>query len=482
MSTSFLSAPLNVLVVDDEPGMRRYMQTLLEVEGHRVATAANGPDALEKLGQDLAPDITFLDLLMPGLDGLQTLEQIRQFNRNLKVVMLSCVNDSRKVARAIRLGAVDYLNKPFGKKDLDAIIEPLTRPRNGVKSAEVIEDLGDGIFFLTATPQMHKLRAQAELVAQVDIPVLLLGESGTGKEVFARLIHHSSPRARYPFLKVNCAAIPAELLESELFGYEAGAFTGATRAKPGKFEACDKGTIFLDEIGEMPPGLQAKLLHVLQDQQFSRLGARSVVKTDVRMVAATNIDINQALTNKTIRQDLYYRLNGFTLLLPPLRERKADIPLLLKHFIRILSERFACPPPQLPEAAIAACTNYSWPGNVRELENFVKRCLVLGEFDLVTSDLTTNYVVPPHPAQISNLGTAVRGLKSVARSAKEQTEAEAILSMLEETNWNRRLAAARLKISYKTMLYKVRVYQLERLNPSASIPVASADWTCKSAS
>ena len=234
---------------------------------------------------------------------------------------------------------------------------------------------------------MRKLRSQAALVANVDIPVLMLGESGTGKEVMARLIHKLSPRAHRTFLKVNCAAVPADLLESELFGYEAGAFTGANHAKPGKFELCNKGTIMLDEIGEMPPSLQAKLLHVLQDQQFSRLGGRSVIKVDVRILAATNINIPEALANKRLREDLYYRLNAFTLQIPPLRERKEEIPILLKHFMTQLSEQYArAPLPYSPEM-LQACAIYSWPGNLRELGNFVKRYLVLGDEKLAINEL-----------------------------------------------------------------------------------------------
>ena len=223
--------------------------------------------------------------------------------------------------QAIRLGAVDYITKPFQKAELDAVIDQCLGTNQQNYAGEV-EDLGDETFFVAASANMRKLRSQAALVANVDIPVLMLGESGTGKEVLGRLIHKLSPRAHRTFLKVNCAAVPADLLESELFGYEQGAFTGANHAKPGKFELSNKGTIMLDEIGEMPPSLQAKLLHVLQDQQFSRLGSRSVIKVDVRILAATNINIPEALANKRLREDLYYRLNAFTLQIPPLRERK----------------------------------------------------------------------------------------------------------------------------------------------------------------
>ena len=260
-----------------------------------------------------SPDLVLLDLLMPGIDGLQTLEQLRQLKPGLKVVMLSCVSDTRKVVQAMRLGAIDYLTKPFQKAELDAVIGQCVGTRRARPTPAKLKNLCDDVFFVAASPAMKKIRSQAALVANVDIPVLLLGESGTGKEVLARLIHKLSPRAHRTFLKVNCAAVPADLLESELFGYEAGAFTGANHAKPGKFELCNKGTILLDEIGEMPPLLQAKLLHVLQDQTFSRLGSRTVIKVDVRILAATNINIPEALANKRLREDLYYRLNAFTL-------------------------------------------------------------------------------------------------------------------------------------------------------------------------
>jgi transcriptional regulator with PAS, ATPase and Fis domain len=323
-----------------------------------------------------------------------------------------------------------------------------------------IEELCDDVFFVAASPAMRKIRSQAALVANVDIPVLLLGESGTGKEVLARLIHKLSPRAHRTFLKVNCAAVPADLLESELFGYEAGAFTGATHSKPGKFELCNKGTILLDEIGEMPPLLQAKLLHVLQDQQFSRLGSRSVIKVDVRILAATNINIPEALATKRLREDLYYRLNAFTLQLPPLRERKEEVPILLKHFMSRMSERYARPPLALSPTLLKACQEYSWPGNLRELNNFIKRYLILGDEKLAINELqpkSDGSGARFEPAPKSS-GETVGGLKSLARNAKDEAEAEAITRALEETNWNRKQAAALLKISYKALLYKIRQY------------------------
>ncbi len=264
-----MSEPAKILLVDDEPGMLRYIRTLLEVDDYKVETASTGEEALQHVEKGMVPDLVLLDVLMPGIDGLETLERLRRMKPGIKVVMLSCVNDARKVVQAMRLGAHDYLTKPFQKAELDAVIDQCLGQGKQAFTGEV-EEVGEDVFFIAASPAMRKIRSQAALVANVDIPVLLLGESGTGKEVLARLVHKLSPRAHRTFLKVNCAAVPADLLESELFGYEQGAFTGATHAKPGKFEICNKGTILLDEIGEMPPQLQAKLLHVLQDGQYPR--------------------------------------------------------------------------------------------------------------------------------------------------------------------------------------------------------------------
>src|SRR4051812_2959552 len=450
-----------ILLVDDEPGMQRYIKTLLEIDDHHVETASTGEQAVELVQNGMEPNLVLLDLLMPGIDGLETLEKLRKLQPNIKVVMLSCVNDTKKVVQAIRLGAADYITKPFQKAELDNVIDQCLGTNQQNYTSEV-EDLGDETFFVAASANMRKLRSQAALVANVDIPVLMLGESGTGKEVMARLIHKLSPRAHRTFLKVNCAAVPADLLESELFGYEAGAFTGATHAKPGKFEICNKGTILLDEIGEMPPLLQAKLLHVLQDQQFSRLGSRSVIKVDVRILAATNINIPEALATKRLREDLYYRLNAFTLEIPPLRERREEIPILLKHFMSRMSEQYARPPLPLSPGMLQACQDYSWPGNLRELNNFIKRYLVLGDEKLAIQELQPRGETPGARAEAAHSPAEANtgGLKSVARGAKDEAEAEAIRQALDQTNWNRKQAAALLQISYKALLYKIRQYGL----------------------
>ncbi len=459
----------SILVVDDEPSMLRYLQTVLEADSYQVETASSGSHALERVRHDPVPDLVLLDLLMPEIDGIQTLEQLHQLRPGLKVIMLSCVSDSRKVVQAVRLGAQDYLTKPFQKAELDAVLNHCLSSRSGPVYADLaadeVEELSDDLFFVAASPAMRKVRTRVNQVANVDVPVLLLGESGTGKEVVARLIHKLSSRSHRTFLKLNCAALPSELLESELFGYDAGAFTGAVRSKPGKFELCNKGTFLLDELAEMPPALQAKLLHVLQDGQFSRLGSRSTVTVDVRILAATNMDIPQAIQSKKFREDLYYRLNTFTVHLPPLRERREEIPLLLRHFMARFATQYARPPLPLSPALLAACRQYAWPGNLRELENFVKRFLILGDEALVVGELESKGEASSLRSGVPGKPDGARngGLKSLVRSLKDEAEMEAISRTLDDTEWNRKEAARRLNISYKALLYKIRQYGIDQL-------------------
>ncbi|MGD0931884.1 MAG: sigma-54 dependent transcriptional regulator [Candidatus Korobacteraceae bacterium] len=458
MSTS------HILVVDDEPSMLRYLQTVLELDSYRVSTASNGIEAVDKVQRD-SPDLVLLDMVMPGADGLETLQRIREARPSTKVVMLSCVRDTRKVAQAMRLGAQDYLSKPVQKDEMDEVLRfCLENTDPAAPGAGDAIEVGEGVYFFSATPLMRQLRAQAMQVAKFDFPVLLLGESGTGKEVLARLIHKYSDRAHRTFLKVNCAAVPSELLESELFGYEPGAFTGANKAKPGKFELCNKGTLLLDEIGEMSPALQAKLLQVLQDGQFSRLGGRVTVQVDVRVLAATNINMPQAIAQKTFREDLYYRLNSFVLRMPSLRERREEIPMILRHFMIQLADKYACAPLGVSQRLVEACESYSWPGNIRELENFVKRFLVLGDESAAIGELQRR----PNPDAQNAAAAAADDkrpqtqpdLKEMVRNLKNGAESEVIAQVLEETAWNRKRAATKLNISYKALLYKIRQYDI----------------------
>jgi two-component system, NtrC family, response regulator AtoC len=332
------------------------------------------------------------------------------------------------------------------------------------RGAPDVEELGNNWFYVAASPAMREVRKQVSQVASIDVPVLLLGESGTGKEVIARLLHKQSRRAHRTFMKVNCAALPVELLESELFGYEAGAFTGAQHAKPGKFEICHKGTLFLDEIAEMPIPPQAKLLHVLQDGEFSRLGSSTTARVDVRVLAATNVDITQALESRRFRADLYYRLNAFMIELPPLRERKEDIPELLNHFIQNWASR--CGRPCLPVSAkmLDACLRYRWPGNVRELENFVKRYLVLADEEQVLKSLGSKPNSGPvqlAPVRRPVVSNAV-DLKSMVRGLKQEVEREAILRTLEQVRGSRKETAKILRISLRALHYKIRQYGIDQ--------------------
>src|SRR5436190_9840820 len=433
-----MNAP-NILLVDDEPSMLRYTKTLLELSNYTVETATTGEEVLDRINRGAPPALILLDLAMPGMDGLEVLENCKKIRPEQKVVMLSCVNDTNRVVQAIKLGASDYVTKPFESSHLQGAIrraldaEPTSVAKAAkytVKDSEVVENLEDNLFFFAASPVMKQIRAQVALVAKVDVPVLLLGESGVGKEILARLIHKMSIRAHRPLLKVNCAALPAELLESELFGYDAGAFTGAQRSKPGKFEQCNRGTILLDEIGEMSTALQAKLLHVLQDGSFSRLGSRSNVTVDVRVLAATNVNIEEAIANKTLREDLYYRLNAFTMQIPPLRERREEIPLLMKHFMNRLSERYAHSPLSYSERLMRACVQYPWPGNLRELGNFVKRYLVLQDEEMAISELEAKGKGnAANGSDRSANGAAAApegGLKSLVRTLKDEAELRAI--------------------------------------------------------
>jgi two-component system, NtrC family, response regulator AtoC len=324
-----------------------------------------------------------------------------------------------------------------------------------------IECLDSYPAFVAFSPAMRDVRRKVKQVAAIDTPVLLLGESGTGKEVVARLIHMLSARAPHRFLKVNCAALPVDLLESELFGHEVGAFTGACQNSLGKFEYCHKGTILLDELGEMPIPPQAKLLHVLQDGEFSRLGSTHTRRVDVRVLAATNVNVRTAVRNGTFRMDLYYRLNVFTIELPPLRERKEDLPHLLNHFMMIWAARYGRPPLEITRRILEACESHHWPGNVRELENFVKRYLVQGDQEEALSQLGCE-INRERTARFDDRAMInCNDLKSLVRDQKQETERDAIRRALDDSNGSKQIAASRLGISIRALHYKVRLYGIE---------------------
>jgi two-component system response regulator AtoC len=385
--------------------------------------------------------------------------RVRSTRPEVPVLILATTAEMADYEVFARLGASGVVLKPFVDDSLEVAIAKhlLVSGEDAGEPKEI--RLEGGHSFVRSSKRMREVEAQAQLVAKSDIPVLILGESGTGKEIVAMYTHQMSRRAGRMFLKVNCAAMPADLLESELFGYEQGAFTGATKSKPGKFETCDGGTIFLDEIGEMPPALQAKLLHVLQDGTFSRLGSRGPTKTDVRIIAATNINMKEAMARKTFREDLYYRLNGLSLLLPPLRDRLEEIPAMAAYFMHKGAKKYELQPLPISPALLEALNQYNWPGNLRELENVINRFLILQDEEAVIAGLQQAMNTSSTPDK-SQDHVEAGGLKKLVRGLKGETESSVIAGVLEETGWNRKAAANDLQISYKALLYKIKQYDL----------------------
>ena len=455
-----------IFVLDANPAILEYVQSIL-ADRFNVSLFSQAEELTRSLGQLSGPDLLLMDWRARSNSSEQgahkLLSQIRLARPALPIVILACSTDLKEAIIAARAGADDVVPKPFRRSDIETVVqkhlmdfgEATDEDDDQVREIPLDQDVS----FVVCCKRMRDIEFQCRLVARTDIPILVLGESGTGKEVATMFIHKMSARSRHEFLKVNCAAMPADLLESELFGYEQGAFTGAVKSKPGKFEQCNGGTIFLDEIGEMPAGLQAKLLQVLQDGSFSRLGGRNVVKVDVRVVAATNVDIKLALAQKTFREDLYYRLNGFTLKMPPLRDRIEEIPTLAYHFVRKVAAKCGCDPLPISPTLMLALCNHSWPGNLRELENTIKRYLILGDERAIVNDLSPSFVTEPSVPAGGNSESAA-GLKNLVRNLKGDAESMAIAQALEARGWNRKLAASELKISYKALLYKIKQYNL----------------------
>jgi DNA-binding NtrC family response regulator len=460
-----------VLVVDFDNGTMQCLRPILDLHDCCVDICSSS-EVLDRMRLQCVPDAILLDLGSRDSTGLHILERLLRTHPSVKVIACSDTNDTHTIVDSIRLGAKDFLMKPLDDREVARAISACLRNGNGYGNGsqalgtverdeqEPVEELGDELFFVAASPVMHKIRERTLQVAKLKAPVLILGESGTGKEIVARLIHKYSGRETGPFVKVNCAALPADLLESELFGYEPGAFTGAIRAKPGKFELCNKGTILLDEIGEIAMFLQAKLLHVLQDGQFSRLGGRVTLTPDVRIIAATNVDVQRAIATNKLRSDLYYRLNAFTIHLPPLRERKEEIPVLLRHYMQRLAKSFDRSPLPISDSLLETCLDHDWPGNVRELQNFVKRYLILGEEDVVQRRPTTGIAAEDEEATFGN-SSCSGDLKQLVRNLKKEAEVQAIARALEDTHWSRKNAARVLNISARSLRCKIRKYGLD---------------------
>jgi two-component system response regulator AtoC len=460
-----------VLVIDDDPGVRDYMEALVSRQGYRVFPVADAEQALASL-EETQPDIVTLDVVLPGMDGLETLRRLKLRLPDVPVVMLSGHGQARNIVEAMKLGASDFLRKPFEVEELElafqkalekrALRQEVERLRGRARSeTELLLLAGDD-------PKMKEINDIIEQVADTDITVLVRGESGTGKELVARTIFQLSGRSERPFVKVNCAALPSELLESELFGFEKGAFTGAQKRKLGKFEYANHGTIFLDEISEMHPGLQAKLLQVLQDGEFSRLGGESDVRVDTRILAATNRNLEEAVADGSFREDLYYRLNVVTIQIPALRDRPGAIPLLVDHFLKKNNEQYHKDVKQLSAETMDTFMTYQWPGNVRELENMVRRMVVLGNEQAVLKEISLRGSeggerpgAEPDPLDLGALGVDFSkgetiDLKAISRRAAQVAEKRVIERVLQQTRWNRKEAAEKLQISYKALLYKMK--------------------------
>jgi len=461
--------PPRVLIVDDAEGMRAYLASLFETRGFDVDTCDDGGRALTLLESGADPNLVLLDVLMPGKDGISTLAEIRKTWPELPVLMVSVVGKATTIVEAMQLGAADYLTKPFEETELDSALDRLGLH----SSARGVHTDGRGdapnprqtVWVSTA---MREIRAVIEQIGETDVTVLIQGESGVGKEVVAREVHAVSSRSKGPFVKVNCAALPTDLLESELFGYEKGAFTGAHGRKQGKFEQANGGTIFLDEIGEMCPSLQAKLLQVLQDSEFTRLGGNREVRVDVRVVCATNRSLLDMVASGDFREDLFFRLNVVAIDIPPLRERREEVPLLVETFLNRYVAAYERSYRGLSQNLIEAMNEYAFPGNVRELENMIKRVVVLENEDSVLSDLRRPKTSrSERRAELDAILVEMEEsagelpLREVGRRFAMEIEREAIEHMLKLTGWNRKQAASRLGISYKTLLQKIRDCEVE---------------------
>ena len=450
-----------VLVAAEEPTLSHHLVELLSEWGYEVVSVVSADEALGEMAQRRFV-LSLLDLGSQANDLLRRLKT--QGGAPGTIILLTDSDTRESPAESAALGADDFLQKPFSTEDLENVIKSaLARPRRSWDRSpdddsrvRLREEVG-----LWRSPRMSEVREIIEQAARVDVTVLIMGETGTGKDVVARAIHEQSVRQSGPFVKVNCAAVPRELLESELFGHERGAFTGAHQLKIGKFESADRGTIFLDEIGDLHPALQGKLLHVLQDGQFSRVGGRSTVKVDVRVLAATNQDLEQAVAGGRFREDLYYRLNVIQVMVPPLRERPEEIPVLADYFMHRYSQLFRRETLQMPAETMQRLIRHRFPGNVRELENMIKRMIVLGDPLLRRSPLPG-----PAPTAEENgartVKAATTSLKDIARRAAQTAEKEAILQALEQTQWNRVRAAKLLEISYRALLYKIKDSGLDR--------------------
>jgi len=487
-----------VMVVDDDAAMRKFLCSFLSERGFGAVSVGDAAEAIRRYHAE-RPAVVILDLVMPGgMDGLGALAAFKKIDRDVPVIVISGQGRTTAVVQAMKLGACDFVSKPFNDGDLEApLVSALKHyqlSREVASLREQLDSQSESTMLFGHSEQMAEVQDVIKRVADTDVTVLIRGESGTGKELVARALCSSSPRRHKTFVKVNCAALPAELVESELFGFERGAFTGAIQQKPGKFEFANHGTMFLDEVGEMSPALQAKLLQVLQDGEFSRLGGKTDVRVDVRLVAATNRDLEHMVALGTFREDLFFRLNVVSIHIPPLRERRQEIPVLTEYFLKKCAVQYNRPYTGFSSETMRLFMDHDWPGNVRELENLVKRAVVLGDEAAIRKELAYGIAAarrltlpPPRagaglsngpgpaaqprvsdarpaptiPAVVADDGGHY-SLKEISRTAAREAEREVILKTLQRTRWNRKETAGLLGISYKALLYKIKENDLDK--------------------
>jgi two-component system, NtrC family, response regulator AtoC len=505
-----MNGRLQVMVVDDDLAMCNFLRTFLADRGYTAITLGSAEEAVKRYHAE-RPAAVILDVVMPGnMDGLAALEALKKIDRDVPVIVLSGKGGTNTVVQAMKLGATDFVSKPFDETDLEVPLANALKQRQLTREVatlrEQLQSQSKSNMLFGNSERMAEVQDLIARVADTDVTVLVRGESGTGKELVARALYASSLRRDKPFVKVNCAALPTELLESELFGFERGAFTGAIQHKPGKFEFANHGTMFLDEIGDMSFPLQAKLLQVLQDGEFARLGGKHDVKVDVRVIAATNRDLEEMVARAQFREDLFFRLNVVCINLPPLRDRREEVPILTDYFLKKYSVQYNKPCSEISAETMRLFMDYDWPGNVRELENLIKRAVVLGSEAPIRKEISHGIAMAAHrvhaahqpamagqpaaghpmaprangspaaaaaaapapalptPAELANAAADAGNysLKDISREAARQAERELIFKMLQHTRWNRKETAEILGISYKALLYKIKENGLDK--------------------
>lgn len=445
-----------ILIVDDEEGIRQSLSDILEDEGYAILTAQSGEECL-KILKESSPDLIILDIWLPGIDGIETLQEIKSFAPDMPAVMISGHGNIELAVKSTKIGAYDFLEKPLSLERVVLVVrralEKRTLEIENIVLKENLSALGHRKWRLIGESQkMKDIESQIAMAAQSNSRVLIFGESGTGKEVAARLLHEQSVRNKKSFVEVNCAAIPQELIESELFGHEKGSFTGAVEKKIGKFELADGGTLFLDEIGDMSLKTQAKVLRVIETQEFQRVGGNKTITVDVRIIAATNKDLKEESRKGSFREDLFFRLNVIPLQLPPLKERKDDIPLLVKYFLESLAAEYGKQAKKISSEILRELQSYDWPGNVRELKNVIERLVIMTPSDTIT---TTN-LFPMIELKGSDYLTY-----ATLKDARDAFEKDYIARKLEEHNWNVSKTADALDVERSNLHRKIKAYDIK---------------------